>query len=225
VLIAVALSAFIVLAASRVFELVANYERSVPTGSAGIEKQLALEETLTKLISSAYISSDTTRLTTYLVASSSSGVSETSDKLVFTTIGVQPPQSLLGSDLTTEDANKLNGPYGGITEVAISTLPVGTPAQTVGLFLRKQTPADGDPTQGGFETNLSPDVEFITFEFFDGTEWVKTWDTTNGQNPLPTGIRVTYKYSDEPETRSFYVRLVHASQDTQTMSTGGTGTP
>jgi len=223
VLVTVAVSMFIVLAAARVIDMVYVYERLAPTASAELEKRLAIENSISKLISSAWISSDTTRVDTYLVASSSTGVTDSSDTLTFTTIGVSIPQSVIESKEASEDSNKDFGPYGGVSEVSLSTVPVGTPTDTKGLFVRRQTPADGDPTQGGYESRLSADVESISFEFFDGTEWVQVWDTRNGQAPLPTGICVTYKLADETNSRTFYVRLVHATtSSTTSTSTGGT---
>jgi type II secretion system protein J len=39
------------------------------------------------------------------------------------------------------------------------------------------------------DQTLLNDVEDLTFEFYNGTQWVTTWDSTTSTNGLPTGIR------------------------------------
>jgi hypothetical protein len=115
------------------------------------------------------------------------------DTLVFTTLGQVPSGSALYNDDDFETNNTNHGPTGGLIEYGISLTPVGNAQGQRGVFLREQKPADFDPTQGGFEQLLVPDVDTLSFEFWDGTQWETTWDTPNmTPKRLPAAVRVTY---------------------------------
>jgi hypothetical protein len=76
------------------------------------------------------------------------------------------------------------------------------------LFLREQRPADSDPTQGGEESLLNPDLRDIRFEFYDGSDWVDSWDSRNDQKgKLPSAVRVSYVLNSESLQRTFIIRL------------------
>ena len=46
-----------------------------------------------------------------------------------------------------------------------------------------------DPSQGGVTEVLAPEVKSLAFQYFDGTNWTTSWDTTN--TSAPVAIQVT----------------------------------
>lgn len=136
-----------------------------------------------------------------------------SASLTFTSMSDAAPVRYLTS--TEPDFSSLNqtfGPQAGVEEVAFSMVPVGNAGLKQGLFLRRQRPADTDPTQGGTETDMNPEVADIRFEFYDGTDWQTTWDSTSDQKgKLPTAIRVTYLLRGDKQPSSFIVRMMAGS--------------
>ncbi|MBL8068197.1 MAG: type II secretion system protein GspJ [Armatimonadetes bacterium] len=209
-LVALGLSLILIGAISTSFQLALDYSRTTPARLNKFQDEVQLRRTLAQLISGAYVSSDTADNLTYLATQSSGGEAGTPDTLVFTTLG-QPVAGgfLLSDSPDTEELNSRFGPQGGTSEVSLSTVPVGEPNQTdaSGLFLRIQTPSDGDPTQGGTERLLVSGVTSVTFEFWDGGSWVDTWDTVNsGSRRLPAAIRMTLEFSEgDPQTMTFRV--------------------
>ncbi|MDR3689012.1 MAG: prepilin-type N-terminal cleavage/methylation domain-containing protein [Fimbriimonas sp.] len=141
------------------------------------------------------------------VSSGSSGGD--ADTLMFTAIGRKPSASALASTDDFETNNQNFGPQGGVSEFSVSLTPVGDPQGQTGLILRRQTPADQDATQGGYESMLEPDVTHISYEFFDGTNWDSTWDTfqQTGTRRLPNAVRVTYGLTGEANDRVFIVGI------------------
>ncbi|HLK16519.1 MAG TPA: type II secretion system protein GspJ [Fimbriimonadaceae bacterium] len=140
-------------------------------------------------------------------SSGSSGTSRNA-QLVFTALGEPTSQAAL-QDASNDfvQQNQTRGPQGGIIEFALELTPVGDAGGKKGIFIREQRPADTDPTSGGYEWLLLPDVDNLMFEFWDGTQWQPGWDTTT-QTPirLPAAVRITYsKSSDTPKV--FVVRL------------------
>jgi len=133
-----------------------------------------------------------------------------SASLALTTLAPTPPVRYLRE--TSADFGTLNdryGPMGGVTEVALSTVPVGDAGRRRGLFVRQQSPADEEPARGGTERVLDEGIDDIRFEFYDGTDWLSTWDSREEQKDrLPLLIRVTYIRIDEPMPRTFVVRPV-----------------
>lgn len=214
-LLALFISSLVIVAAGNAYTFGARTAKNFGEGRDTITRRVAFENSLTELFSHIYIDADTTNTATFFVSGdslsglsttpSSSGTSASGDEstLVFTVLGRRLPSTLLSSTDDFETNNGKFGALGGVTEIQLGTTPVGTaPSGVEGLFLREQTPADADPTQGGEESLLSPDVETIRFEYFDGTDWVTTWDTvTQGVRRLPAAIRVTYKFRDETEER------------------------
>jgi len=186
-------------------------ERSVNADSR-IDDDGRLEKQLTALIQDAYVIALEADQTSYLIGSNSEGVGETSDTLTFTRLGAPPFSRYLNSD--EEDFTVLNenfGVQGGLEEVSLSLVPVGSGAQGEGLFLRQQRPSDGDATQGGREKLLDENITALSFEFFDGEQWMPTWDTvTTGPRSLPAAVRIYYTLADESEPRTLVVRLMNS---------------
>jgi prepilin-type N-terminal cleavage/methylation domain-containing protein len=146
-------------------------------------------------------------------ASQGSGVGAygTPNTLVFCVGGMAPLSTYLASNDDFETLNTNFGPQGGIQEVQISQDPVGGQGQgKTGLFIRVQTPADDDPTQGGNETMICPELTQLGFELFDGNQWQTSWDSrSQGTTPgaMPAAIRVTYRFKGDTEDRVFVVRI------------------
>jgi len=213
------------------------------------DAHMQLEQQIRSLLRGAYISSTATDGTTYFLGDESGSNQDVTaaDTLIFTTLSV----GLNGSELTdtNDDSEALNQTYGtqgGVTEVALSMTAVGDGGQTKqGLFIREQRPADGDPTQGGFETLLSGDVKSIMFEFYDGANWDPTWSTsgvtaqsttnmnidTSGVDGrrIPAAVRVTYTLNGEPDGTNhvFIVQLPlsDVTAENPVVVTGTTTTP
>jgi len=178
-------------------------------------RQAAFEARLADLFSHAYVDADATNTTTYFVSGDaitsavpqtgsggSGGSGGDGNSLVFTVVGRRLPSTLLASPDDFETNNSKFGPEGGMTEVELGTAPVGSDSsgQSGGLYLRTQAPSDADPSQGGYESKLSTDIDTISYEFYDGSEWLTTWDTTTmGTRRLPSAVRVTYRFLNETE--------------------------
>ena len=178
------------------------YERNSQATREIEEGRIRFEDRLTTLIRSAVLSTDATDATSYFIGSESGqgAMGGNSDTLQFITRGQRLPGALLASEDDFETLNHTYGPQGGTTEVQISITPVGDVTDQLGLFLREQRPADGDPTQGGLERNLDPSVRSIGFEFYDGSQWVPTWDSRADTQPrLPAAVRVSYTLDGEDE--------------------------
>jgi len=127
-------------------------------------------------------------------------------ELVFTVLG-EPTSNAALQDSSNDfvQQNQTRGPEGGVVELQIGLTPVGTPpSDKKGVFIRQQRPADADPTQGGYEWLLLPDIDYLLFEFWDGTQWQQSWDTTTQSTiRLPAAVRVTY--SKGTDTRTVFV--------------------
>ncbi|MHB8637286.1 MAG: type II secretion system protein GspJ [Fimbriimonadaceae bacterium] len=137
-----------------------------------------------------------------------SGAGTGTSELVFTVLG-EPTSNAALQDPSNDfiQQNQIRGPEGGVVEYQIGLTPVGSAPDKKGVFIREQRPADTDPTQGGYEWLLAPDVDNLLFEFWDGTTWQQSWDTTT-QTPvrLPAAVRVTYSTGSGTPT-VFVVRL------------------
>ena len=140
---------------------------------------------------------------------SGSGGGGGTSELVFTVLGEATSNAALqdaSNDFTQQNAAR--GPEGGIVEYQIGLTPVGAPPSSKkGVYIREQRPADTDPTQGGYEWLLLPDIDNLLFEFWDGTQWLQSWDTTT-QAPvrLPAAVRVSYGKGADIRT-VFVVRI------------------
>ncbi len=202
-----------------------RWQQSVPDRVQNLQDQTRFEKRLRQLIAGAYLSTNEADTHTYFVAASSSGASEISDEITFTTTGTPPSGAYLEATGTLEELNEQFGPQTGLQEVGLTNVPVGSEApQVEGLFMRVQRPADGDPTQGGFEEVLLEGVASVQFEFFDGLDWITTWDTRTGQRRLPSAVRMRYYLENEDLERVITVALPNSDvtpENPMTQEVGG----
>jgi hypothetical protein len=201
-------SALIITALSAAYSAAARYQEDAPLRRAERREIADFENRLTLLLEDAFLSDDVEDDNSYFIGLSTAGVSETSDTLVFTTLS-KPIQGGYMQDYGAEfeDLNDEYGPQGGLCEVQISTMPTGDPGIIEGAYVREQVPADGDPTQGGWEQSFDATIDELTFEFFDGLEWQADWSTDEGVRRLPAAIRVEYRRYDEEVYHVMHVRL------------------
>lgn len=209
--------------------------RTKPIREAQLQ-QIAFEDRLTKLLSKAFVDDDQANANTYFVGQLDPSGSNANDagtgatELIFTVAGGALPGSAVASqEADFETRNEQLGPIGGLTECRLALTPIGEDAgNRTGLFLREQTPADEDPDQGGYESVVDDRVTAISFEFFDGTDWVSEWDTRTAERRIPAAVRVTYIFDGEEATRQIVVKLrnsdVTAATPYDTSATTG-GTP
>ncbi len=113
-----------------------------------------------------------------------------------------------------ETRNESFGAVGGLSEVSVSDTPVGenAPADLNATFMREQRPADSDPDQGGYEKVFSDRATQITFEFYDGQEWLTEWDTRDGNRVLPYAVRVRYVWDEDLEVPFQFVVSLNGDQ-------------
>lgn len=211
-LIAAAMTVVLTLATVQAYQAVFDFHTRAEPERAERRKLDRFEENLRRILSGAVLTADDD--TFFILGLDPSGeVLATADDLgasvVFTAYG-QPPRG--GSITSLEDFETLHqqyGPQGGFVELSLSTTPFDTGNGQEGLFIREQRPADGDPSQGGFESLLEADVQSIGFEAFDGVQWLTTWDSRTQSEPrLPAAIRVTYTLRSSPNVnRVMVVRM------------------
>ena len=137
-------------------------------------------------------------------------------RLTWTTTAPAVPLAALSGTEDFETQQQARGPVGGLAEVSLSATPVGDAGGRTGLFERTQRPSDGDPTQGGFESVLDPQVARIGFQFWDGQEWVSEWPAVSPPR-LPAAVRVRYTLKNRPdsEVHVFDVPLPASDVDAQ----------
>ena len=177
------------------------------------------EDRLRDWLRRAALSSVNTDTASYMIG----GQAGTESDLTFTAAGERLASSYTASNLDFETANERFGPEGGMAEVSLSLTGIGDGASRTGLFLRVQRPADGDPSQGGMQELLDPDVETLSWEFYDGQAWQSQWNTQALGDPrLPSAIRLTYRRRGEDSDRILTV-AVPSSDATATnpVLTGG----
>lgn len=188
-----------------------------------------LEKAIRARLEGAVLTEDSADNTTYFVGEASEyGDTGTygCDTLIFTTDNGTVPMSAISNEDDYETQQNAHGAIGGVWEVELSTQAVGDAGESTGLFVRTQVPADGDDTQGGYEKVLSSEVERIGFRFWDGLEWVDTWDSITGERRLPAAVLVTYKLqgSGEDDVRSFVVAIPASDVDADNPLSGSTST-
>lgn len=309
-LVAIVMFAIIAMSLARAFAVAIHYELNAPAKRQAIEQRVKFEDRIRAILQSAYISSNASDNSTYLIGtkggqnpngspvitqngaaatsgagastntnsaaggqgnSDSSGIGlPTMDGIVLTTLGTRVPSVYLnatgagdsqvdwtqlqagGGQQTSSNYNpsaansgpsdtgavsdlaSLNatyGPQGGVAEIALSTTPVGSPPNGAsgGLYERLQRPADADYTQGGTEQLFDADIATVGFQFYDGLEWVNTWDTTQpNQHRLPAAIKVSYTFTGEDPNspHAFIVRIPESdvTPNNPVSTQGGTGT-
>jgi len=208
--------------------------RTKPIREAQLQ-QIAFEDRLSKLLSRAFVDDDQANANTYFVGQLDPSGSNANDagtgatELIFTVAGGALPGSAIASqEADFETRNEQLGPVGGMTECRLALTPIGEAGNRTGLFLREQTPADEDPDQGGYESVVDDRIAAISFEFYDGTDWVSEWDTRTAERRIPAAIRISYIFDGEETTRQMVVKLrnsdVTAATPYDTSATTG-GTP
>jgi Tfp pilus assembly protein PilE len=179
------------------------------------DRNALFEDRLRSILQNAYLSSVTTDTNSFFLGGQDvvdvPNGGSTENQLVFTGLSQRIPSELLESADDFETINQSFGPEGGMAEYSLSLSPVGNAPVDQALFFRHQTPADGDPSQGGLESVLDPDIDTISYEFYNGTDWDVSWDTTSMNPPrLPAAVRITYRRANDASEHLFIVRLIHS---------------
>lgn len=179
------------------------------------DRNAHFEDRLRSILQNAYLSSVVTDPNSYFLGGQDvvevpNGVNN-ENQLVFSGLSQRIPSELIESTDDFETLNESYGPAGGLVEYSLSLSPVGNAPVDKALFLRRQTPADGDPAQGGLESILDPGIESISYEFYNGESWDTSWDTTSLNPPrLPAAVRITYRRVNDEVDHFFVVRLIHS---------------
>ncbi|HLP00068.1 MAG TPA: prepilin-type N-terminal cleavage/methylation domain-containing protein [Fimbriimonas sp.] len=210
-----AMSMILAASASVVREAIQHTER-VKDSRVISERDALFEDRIRSIVRAAYLSTDQTDASSYFIGGEDvdnevSGNIGGGTQLIFTALTSKLPADLIQSGDDFETLNEQRGPLGGVTEISISLTPVGNAPVSDGMFLRKQTPADGDPSQGGYESVLDPDIRTIGLEFFDGTDWVEEWNTQQSNTPrLPSAVRILYSREGDNQDHYIVVHLPHS---------------
>lgn len=213
---ALVIGVFVAMGLNLAFSTAVRYQTEVVPRRAEALQEFAFESRMRQLLERAYIDNSLDSTHTFFIGrvdpsgSSSLSAGEAATEIMFTVTGKRIPGNATGLDGSSfEDRNATLGPIGGVTERRIGLSPVGDAGNLSGAFLREQTPSDGDPEQGGFESLLDDRISTLSFEFFDGTDWQPDWNTEIGERRLPSAIRVSYTIDgDESEmVRVFVVRI------------------
>jgi prepilin-type N-terminal cleavage/methylation domain-containing protein len=224
-LVVLAIMGVLTLALSYAFTAGIDLERSQTQRRTQQERLNQMEQRITVLLRGAKISEDANDTTAFFVGESESGDESLGcDRLTWTTIAPSVPLVAQESDDDFETQQEINGPVGGLAEVSLGLTPLGDPGDRSGLFLRVQRPSDGDYTQGGLESVLDSEVETIGFQFYNGTDWVNTWDTVaGGERRIPAAVRVSYvlQGGNIETPRRFIVPLPTSDVDSQDPSNNG----
>ncbi|MBV9852675.1 MAG: prepilin-type N-terminal cleavage/methylation domain-containing protein [Armatimonadetes bacterium] len=243
-LVVMVMTALLASALGYAFTATLTVQRLQDERRAGRDRTDATEREITRLLQGARLadapapaapgtgtpgtaSGGTADVTTYFIGTNDRGaVTQGCSRLTFTTTAPGVPLASLSSTDPFEDQQRSQGPVGGLAEVSLGTDPVGDAGGRAGLFERLQRPGDGDPTQGGTESVLDPQVAAIGFQFWDGVEWLTTWDTASGPRRLPAAVEVTYTLRDDPDnTAHFFVVPLPASDVTAQNPAAPGGSP
>ena len=135
------------------------------------------------------------------------------NRLTFTTSAPGVPMAALASSDDFATQQNEWGPTGGLAEVSLGTSPVGNADGRTGLFERLQQPSDSDPTQGGMEEDIDSDVSAIGFQFWDGLEWISTWQTSTANRRLPEAVQVSYTLANDPDNAVHILVVPIAASD------------
>ncbi len=213
------------------FSVAARYQTTSQQPREALLQQVAFEERVRNLISRAYVDEDQASTNTYFVGrQDASGISAInagtgSTELIFTTVGRPIPGfAVATTESEFDQRNELLGPVGGVAEVRLALSPIGEAGNATGLFFREQMPADEDPDQGGFESVIDDRVTSMSFEFYDGAEWVTEWDTTIGERRVPAAVRMSYTFDEGETSRVLTIRLRNSDiTPNRPLSTGAEG--
>jgi hypothetical protein len=236
-LVAAGIGAMIVGAISSTYLSGMNFTARVQTDRDRAVSQVEFEDRMRSFLQEAWLSPTATDTTCYFIggtpstqtaglnatqqATSSQGLSNgVANELTFTINGRRLPYSVVTEDSSIDfpTANQNLGPQGGTQEIAFELTPVGSPpdANSKGLFLRVQDPADDDPTQGGNESVFNSQVTQITFQFYDGANWQPSWDTTTASRRLPAAVWVDYQLNGDTDTDYQFIVALPNSDVTPT---------
>jgi len=217
-----------ILAAMNALTSAANYDQRLKDSRTAEIGAYDFESRLAGVIRQATLSTGADDPNSYFIASDGPVLEgdpgSDANTLTFSAVGTRLPYAALSSTEDFETANETLGPQGGVAEVTLSLTPTGDAGGRSGLFLREQRPADGDPSQGGFERLLEPDIEEFSLEFFDGIDWITSWDTrAQTTRRLPAAVRITYRKSGDDNLRTLTVRLPNSdvTQDNPLEETTG----
>lgn len=227
-IVAMGMTVIIIGAIGTAYRLTLDYAESTPARLSAFQSEIQIRRTLEGLFTGAFLTTDADDRMSYFIAANSGGQVGDPDSITWVTTSRNPEGGFLISDSDDfEELHSQYGPQGGNSEVSLSINPVGDAGDKQGLFLRIQTPADGDSTQGGTETLLIPDITRATYEFWDGTQWINTWDTINGgSRRLPAAVRLTLEREEgDPEIMVFRLPLSDVTAENPiTQESGGGGT-
>ena len=248
-MVVVSLMVILSAAVTRAFIAGIDTERVYARREQARDSRATIERHLTEVVRGAMLSGSATDTTTFFVGefgnagpatgtgaasaspsmsssggsgsnTSASGVDLGCDRLTFTTTapGISLARQASQDDFETQQ--KSLGPAGGVTEISLSMTAVGNAGDKSGLFERRQTPSDGDATQGGTESVLGADVQNIGFQFWDGTQWVSTWDSSTGQdaNRLPAAVQISYTMNNDPSNTVHTLLIAVPTSDVTTQN-------
>lgn len=200
-LIVLVMTALLAAALAYAFTAELTLQRRQDAHRATIRRTDAVEQAITNLLQGARLSSMPSNPATYFLGIADSNAGRLGcDRLTFTTTAPGVPMAALYSTDDFETQQQARGPIGGLAEVSLATTPVGEANGQTGLFERMQRPSDADPTQGGLERVLDPEIAEIGFLFWDGQQWVPTWDTTTSARRLPQAVEVRYTLQGDPNS-------------------------
>ncbi|CAN5579115.1 hypothetical protein BH11ARM2_BH11ARM2_24260 [soil metagenome] len=214
-LLASAMTAVILTAGAFAYNVAINTDQKIREGRGAGRESRQFEQRIAAMLRSAYVSDVNDDATTFFIASQGpiggDATATSADTLTFTTVGERTPSAPMEDDETDfQTRNEKYGTLGGVQEVSLETTPIGTPpnGDKGGVYLRTQRPSDGDPSQGGFEETLDPSVSKISYEFWDGSDWITEWDTRSTQaRRLPASVRITYTRDGDAQDHIFTVRI------------------
>ncbi|MEI7576712.1 MAG: prepilin-type N-terminal cleavage/methylation domain-containing protein [Armatimonadota bacterium] len=212
-MVAIVITALIAASAGQATYVAVRHNASAKAYRTVATRDQQFEDRLRTLISAACLSTVTTDPASYYLGGDAAGdtdqsITTSGAGLVFTALSEKLPAEYVNSQDDFETLNQTYGPRGGLCEISISQSAIGNAPVSTGLFLRRQTPADGDSSQGGFESSLDSDIESISFEFYNGESWDLSWDSTAMDVPrLPSAVRVTYSRTSDSKEHVFIVRL------------------
>lgn len=214
-LLASAMTAIILAAGAFAYNVAINTDEKIRQGRDTGREGRAFEQRVANMLRSAYVSDVNDDATTFFIASQGpvggDATATSADTITFTTVGERVSSAAMeDTDEDFQSRNERYGPLGGVQEVSIETSPVGSPpnGSDSGVYLRRQRPSDGDPSQGGYEEKLDPNVSTISYEFWDGSDWITEWDTRSTQaRRLPASVRVTYARQGDSQDHVFTVRI------------------
>lgn len=188
------------------------------------DANMSMRNEIKRLLEGAKISSSTTDATTFFIGEASGGSTELGcDRLTFTTTEPGVPYAAIASTDDYATQQTARGPVGGIAEVSLSTTAVGSPVNKSGLYERMQRPSDSDSSQGGIEWVLDMHISRIGFQFWNGQDWVSTWDTTSDRH-LPEQVKISYTTTEQPDAvRVFIVSIPSSDVDSQNPDTQQSG--